>query len=131
MIIEYEGQQYPFDFDDVGVLQGIAIERHVGISFAEWAAIIEKGATLITLQALGWLILEGGDLSKPIAETNFKMGRLGTALTNALARAQADEAVRQESLPGPTSGAGPGAPEANGAAAAAPGPLSPLSSALT
>lgn len=130
MIIEYEGQQYQFDFDDVGVQQGIAIEKHTGLSFAEWGAILEKGGSLIALQALGWLILEGGDLSKPIAECNFKMGRLGTAMTRAITAAAAADAARDESLPGPTSGAVPGAPEANGAATVT-GPLSPLSSALT
>ena len=131
MIIHYEGADYPFDYDDIGVQQGIAIERHTGLPFAEWGSILEKGGSLIALQALGWLILDGGDLGKPIAETNFKMGKLGTALTTAIAAAQAEEAAKA-AQPGPTSGVPPGgatgAAQGNGAAG---GPLSVVSSAMT
>ena len=131
MIIEYEGQRYPFDFDDIGVKQGIAIEHHTGLPFAEWGAALEKGGNLLALQAVGWLILTGGDLAAPIGDCNFAMVKLGTAFAKAVA---AEAEAQEAALPGPTAAAvsvpAPAAPEANGSAEAA-GPLSGSVSALT
>ncbi len=130
MIIEYEGGKYPFDFDEIGVRQGIAIERHTGMAFADWGAALEKGGSLLALQAVGWLILERGDLEKPIGDCNFSMGRLGAAFAKA-AQDEAEAEAARTGVPGPTPAAAPpAAAESNGSAAAA-GSLSPASSALT
>ena len=126
LIIEYEGQRYPFDFEDIGVKQGILIERHTGLPFAEWGSALEKGGNLLALQAVGWLILTGGDLDRPIADCNFAMARLGAAFAAAVT-AEAGAQAQQE---GPTPPGVPAAgPEGNGAGAA--GPLSGNVSALT
>jgi hypothetical protein len=128
MIIQYEGQSYPFDFDDIDILQGIAIEKHTGVPFAEWGTAVEKGGNLLAMQALGWLILTGGDLDKPIGECRFKMGKLGVALANAV-QAEADAAkAAEEAAPRPTVGGLTAPPEANGAPG---GPLSAVYSELT
>ena len=128
MIIEYEGQQYPFDFQDITVQQGMAIEKHTGVPFAEWGAAVEKGGNLLVMQALGWLILEHGDLAKPVGDTDFKMAKLGLALADA-AQAEADAAkAAEEAQPRPTGGGSTAPPEANGAPG---GPLSAVYSDLT
>lgn len=127
MIIVYEGVSYPFDFDDIGVQQAIAIERHTGLPFTGWGESLEKGGNLLSLQAMGWLILHHGDLDVPIAETNFKMAKLGAAVAAAVAA----EAQAEAEKAGPPPAAAPSAaPGANGSAAAG-GPLSDVYSALT
>jgi len=117
VIIDYEGRSYLFEFDDIGVKQGIAIEKHTGLPFAEWGAAIAKGGNMLALQALGWVILNGGDLTIPIGDVDFKMGKFGAALDKALS-AEADAAkAAEETGPRPTAGASPAPPEANGHAA--------------
>jgi hypothetical protein len=127
MLIVYEGQTYPFDFDDIGVQQAIAIERHTGLSFADWGTSLEKGGNLLSLQAMGWLILTGGDLDAPIGGVNFKMAKLGAAFA-AAAQAEADAEAAKAGPP--PAAVLPAAPEANGSAAA-DGPLSQVYSDLT
>jgi hypothetical protein len=82
MIIHYDGQKYPFDFDEVSVKQGIKIEKFMGCSFDEWGKKLQDG-DLQARQALGWVILHGGDLAVPIEDTDFKMVALGQALADA------------------------------------------------
>ena len=82
MIIKYDGQEYPFDFDEVSVKQGIKIEAFMGCSFDEWGRKLQAG-DLKARQALGWVILHGGDLSVPVEDTDFKMVALGQALADA------------------------------------------------
>jgi hypothetical protein len=128
LIIVYEGASYPFDFEDIGILQAMAIEKHTGLPFTEWGDSLEKGGNLLALQAIGWLILEGGDLAKPIAECQFKMSKLGAAFA-AAAVAEAEAATAAAGPPPAAVTAA--APEANGSTAAAGGPLSVVYSALT
>ena len=86
MIIHYDGRDYPFDFDDVTVKQGVTIEKFMGCSFEEWGKRLQAG-DLQARQALGWVILHGGDLTVPIEDTDFKMVALGKALNDAFAAA--------------------------------------------
>jgi hypothetical protein len=106
VVIEYEGGSYPFDFDDIGVKQGIAIEAHTGMPFAEWATAIGRAGNLLARQALGWVILTGGDLDAPIADCDFKMGKLNAALEKAFStETEAEARKAAEQPPDPTPGA--------------------------
>ena len=121
MIIKYDGAEYPFDFDDIGVKQGIKIEKFMGCSFEEWGKKLQAG-DLQARQALGWVILHGGDLATPIEDTDFKMVKLGNALNEAFAA----ETAKAEEEAGPV----PTAAVSNGqapAAASSPPSLPPSS----
>lgn len=106
MIIRYDGQDYPFDMDDVGIRQALAIEKFMGCSFDEWGKKLQAG-DLQARQALGWLILRpdsAGPLSalvQAIGDTDFKMVALGKALEAAFAA----EAAAADAEPGPTGAA--------------------------
>lgn len=95
MIINYDGQEYPFDFDEVSVKQGIKIEKFMGCSFDEWGRKLQAG-DLTARQALGWVILHGGDLSVPIEDTDFKMVALGKSLDDAF---KGDAPAEDEPVP--------------------------------
>lgn len=83
MIINYEGESYTFDMDDVTLKQAMAIEKHTGQPFGEWGKTVAAGSDLKALQAVGWLLLAGGDLGKPIADVDFKLTRLAAAFAQA------------------------------------------------
>jgi hypothetical protein len=123
MIIEYEGQRYPFDFADVTVKQAMKIEKFTGMSFSEWGEAADSGSNLAALQAVGWLILHGGDLDVPIEDCDFKVGPLGAAIQAANAAELAAEKAQEEAAAGPRPTVEPStvpkAP-ANGAADRAP-----------
>ena len=77
MIIEYEGGSYDFDLDDLTVKQALKIEKHIDGPMIEF----EKGmltGSAACYQALGWLILHGGDQT-PIANVDFKYKKLMSA----------------------------------------------------
>lgn len=93
MIITYDGTGYPFDLDDVTVKQAIKIEKFMGCSFAEWGKRLQAGEDMAARQALGWVILAGGDLAVPIEDTDFKLVALGNALDEAFAAEAAKEAA--------------------------------------
>ena len=95
MIIKYDGHDYPFDFDDVTVKQGVKIEKFLGCSFEEWGKRLQAG-DLQARQALGWVILHGGDLTVPIEDTDFKMVALGKAMADAFA---AEAPAEEEPVP--------------------------------
>ena len=114
MIIEYEGQRYEFDFDDITVKQAIKIEKHTGKTLSEWGADLGTQSAA-SVQALGWLILHGGrDI--PIEDCDFKIVKLGEAFANAAEDEAAAEKARQDAeAAGPTEPAAP--PNENGAGA--------------
>lgn len=108
MIIDYEGTAYEFDLEDLTVKQAIKIEKHIGGPLEQFEKGIGTG-DLTCYQALGWLILCGGDQT-PIADTDFKIAKLSRAFeAAALAEAQVQERLKADE-PDPT---------ASGAAAAA------------
>ena len=98
MIIEYEGQLYPYDLDDVTVKQALKIEKFMGCSLTEWGKKLQAG-DLRARQAVGWLILhQGGDT--PIEDTDFKMAKLSEAIEKAYAAEEAKQ--QQDAGPVPT-----------------------------
>lgn len=103
MIIDYDGQSYPFDLDDVTVKQALNIEKFMGCSFADWGKKLQDGQDLRARQVLGWLILHPDD-GTAIEDTDFKMVRLGAAIDKAFAA----EAAPAESGPVPTGAASTG-----------------------
>jgi hypothetical protein len=90
--ITYEGTVYDLDMDEIDVKQAQKIEKHIGGDLTAWEEGMAR-ASADCLQALGWLIFNGGD-STPIADVNFKVMKLGRAMAEAQ-QAEADE-------PGPT-----------------------------
>jgi hypothetical protein len=125
MIIDYEGQKYLFDLDEVTMKQGLMIEKFMGCSFTEWGErLLAGGQDLRTRQALGWVILSKGDLTVPIEDTDFKMGVLGNSIAKAVEALEAEAKAAAEAEPVPT-----GAVASNGHVPAVPaGALSPPSS---
>ena len=130
MKIEFEGRVYDFDLDELDVEQALRIEKHIkaaglGETLLEWEQGLEK-ASAPCFQALGWLILRGGDLSVRIGDVNFKVMKLARVWGEA---AERERAAAQEE-PDPTTPAGsstPGTPAStpsptgqNGSAARAP-----------
>src|SRR5258708_37522346 len=100
MIIEYEGERYEFDFDDITVKQAMKIEKHTGVKLTDWGDRLEAGGDMLSLQALGWLVLFGG--AGAGGDADFKLLELGNAVAAAnTAPAAAEEAA---SGPGPTRG---------------------------
>ena len=102
MIIDYEGISYDFDLEDLTVKQAMKVEKHIGGTLDDFEKGIAAG-NLNAFQALGWLILHGGD-DTPIADVDFKIAKLSKAFEAAV-KAEAAKAD-------PT-------PAANGSSAAA------------
>lgn len=101
MILNYDGQRYEWDIDDMTVDQALAIEKFMGCSYDEWGKRLQQGTgDMRAVKALGWLILHpGGDV--PIEDANFKVNKLRKALEDAVAAelAAAAEAVANEPVP--------------------------------
>jgi hypothetical protein len=111
VIIEYEGRQYEFDFDDIGVKAAIKIEKHTGMILRDWGKSLspeEEGvsAPLVSMQALGWLVLHGGK-DIPIEDCDFKLLKLGEAFAKA---AEAEAARRKAAEEAADAAAGPTPP---------------------
>lgn len=125
MIIDYDGQQYPFDMEDITVQQALAIEKYMGCSFAEWGKKLQEGSDLRARQVLGWLILHP-DGGTAIGDTNFKLVKLGEALDAAYAAEQGDAG---DAEPVPTVAVSNG--QTPGPAASSPESLQPFSAATS
>lgn len=104
MIIEYEGNAYDVDPDDIDVHQALKIEKHIDGPMLDWETGLAVGRA-ICVQVLAWLILHGGDLEVPIASVNFKYPKLMKAF---IAAAEAEEKKKAEKEPGPTAAASNG-----------------------
>jgi hypothetical protein len=126
VIIEYEGQRYPFDFDQITVKQAIKIEKHAGMALAEWGKAAAEGSSLLALQAVGWLVLHGGrDI--PIEDCDFKLAPLGAAFAKAAAEEEAAEKAREAvEDAGPTGPAGQPNGSGGGGIPDLSRPLSPM-----
>lgn len=126
MKIEYEGVVYDFDFDDITVKQAIKIEKHTGgMTLEEWGKALspeqEEGEPprppdLIALQALGWLILHGGQ-DIPIDDCDFKLVKFSEAFAEAAER----EGAAAQGDPDPTTPAGASTPPMPGSILSATG----------
>jgi hypothetical protein len=100
VIITYEGRTYDFDLEDLTVRQAIRIEKHIGGTLEQFEKGIGTG-NLACYQALGWLILHGGDEGTPIGDVDFKIARLSKAFEAAVL-AEAEAAKAAEAGPDPT-----------------------------
>jgi hypothetical protein len=110
LIIDYEGQQYPFDMDDMDIRQALQIEKHIGGTMGDFTEGLTETIRADCYQALGWLIFHGGD-STPIANVNFKFGKLSRAFGAAAEKEAAEEAAAKKAageLPDPTGSNGSG-----------------------
>src|SRR5258708_11038875 len=95
MIIEYEGERYEVDFDDITVKQAMKVEKHTGVKLTDWGDRLEAGGDMLSLQALGWLVLfcRAG----AVDEADFKLVKLG----NAFAAASTPQAAAEQPAAGP------------------------------
>ena len=121
MIISYKGQRYDYDPAAVTVKQAMAIEAHTGLSFEKWGDDVGT-SNLKALQAFGWLILTGGDLAQPVAETDFEMATLGESVAKAQTAQTAATEAAEAATPGPTAATSGDPVGVNGLVA--PSPLS-------
>jgi hypothetical protein len=101
VIISYKGTSYTYDPESVTVKQAMMLEAHTGASFEKWGDDLST-ANLKALQAFGWLILTGGDLDKPIADTDFVIAALADAVSAGQAAEKAAEDAKAAATPGPT-----------------------------
>jgi hypothetical protein len=122
MRIDYEGQTYEFEMNDIKIRQAIKIEKYLGCPISEFGERLSpsdgKPPDLMAMQCLGWLILHEGR-GVPIEDTDFSVERFTIALTKAAEAEQAAEKAAADSAaarPVPTAAAEPHS--ANGAAAA-------------
>ena len=106
MIIDYEGQQYPFDMDDMDIKQALKIEKHIGGTVGDFTEGLMANIRADCYQALGWLIFHGGGAT-PIADVNFKFGKLSKAFMEAADREAAAEEAGEPPDPTATNGSGP------------------------
>jgi len=104
VIIEYEGQRYPFDYAGITIKQAMKIEKFTGRPFGEWGKALSAGGDLGAVQAVGWLVLTGGDMSVQIEDCDFKLAAFGEALTLASAAEEAAEEAAGDAGPRPTGG---------------------------
>jgi hypothetical protein len=79
--IVYEGAEYEFDFDKIRVKQGVKIERYTGMTLTEWSEQLSQGASMLALQAVGWLVLFEG--KGAIDDADFEVKAFGEALSAA------------------------------------------------
>jgi hypothetical protein len=100
LIIDYEGKQYPFDMDDMDIKQALKIEKHIGGTMSDFTDGLLESVRADCYQALGWLIFHHGDQT-PIADVNFKFGKLSWAFGEAAEKEAKAEAAAGE-LPDPT-----------------------------
>jgi len=122
VIIEYEGERYEFEFDDITVKQAIKIEKHTGVKLTDWGEQLAAGNDWLALQALGWLVLFAG--KGAVDDADFKVGPLASAFATAI-NDQAEKAAAADA-PVPTAAV----PASNGQSPAAEEPgLSLASSA--
>jgi hypothetical protein len=99
LIIDYEGRSYEFDSDDLTVKQALKIEKHIGGPMLDWEKGMATGRA-DCYQALGWLIFHGGDQT-PIAEVDFKFGKLAKAFEAAAAKEAEAEKAAEAAKAGP------------------------------
>ena len=83
MKIEYEGQVYDYDDENLTVAQGMAIERHIEGTLLDWQQGLMNARTAC-YQALAWVIFRGGDPAVKIADVEFPVIRLAKAFMTAL-----------------------------------------------
>jgi hypothetical protein len=110
LIIDYEGRQYPFDMDDMDIKQALKIEKHIGGTMGDFTDGLIESVRADCYQALGWLIFHGGDQT-PIADVNFKFGKLSRAFGEAAEKEAKAEAAAKEAAgepPDPTASNGSG-----------------------
>ena len=111
MIIDYEGREYPFDLEDLTIKQALKIEKHIGGTMGDFTAGLTDTIRADCYQALGWLIFHGGDQT-PIADVDFKFGKLSRAFMVAAGKEAAEEAAAKAAAgeppdPTATNGSGP------------------------
>jgi hypothetical protein len=94
LIITYEGKAYDFDLADMTIKQAMKVEKHIGGPMDKFEKGIASG-DLACFQALGWLILHGGD-DTPVADVDFKISRLSQAFAEAVQAEAEEEAAKAD-----------------------------------
>jgi hypothetical protein len=94
LIIEYEGEKYDYDEDDMDIDQAVKIEKHIGGPMLDWEQGMGTGRAEC-VRVLGWLILHRGSLDVPIASVQFKYGKLMKAFSAAAEKQAAEQAAAE------------------------------------
>ena len=125
MKIEYDGETYQFDDQDITLKQAMVVQLHTGLSISAWqdALNVEDGTDpgpewLKSIQCLYWLVMAQNDITVPIADADFKVARFLSAYA---AAAKAESDAKPPEPPDPTKGTQSPHPSPERASRKAPG----------
>lgn len=106
MKIEYDGETYEFDDQDVTLKQAMVVQMHTGLSIAAWqnSLDVEDGGDpgpewLKSVQCLYWLVMAQNGITVPIADADFKVAKFLGAYSDAV---KAEAAAKPPEQPDPT-----------------------------
>jgi hypothetical protein len=93
------------------IKQALKIEKHIGGTMGDFIDGLLETTRADCYQALGWLIFEEGGQT-PIADVNFKFGKLSRAFMASAAKEAEEEAAAKQAAgeppdPTATNGSGP------------------------
>ena len=105
MKIEFEGRPWALALEDFTLQQGIAIQDYMGMSVADWLAVLDDVKSAAWLKALApvyWLMYaQNGEDAGPLAAVDFSVLKFAEAFIGAAA-----EEAGAGALPDPTRPAG-------------------------
>lgn len=78
MKIEYDGQVYDYDYENLLVSRALKIEEHIGGTLADYEEGLSNGRA-VCFQALGWLLFHDGNPKTPIGSVEFPVVKLAMA----------------------------------------------------
>lgn len=84
MIVHYDGKDYEFDLDDIGIDEATTIYRKCKLTLIG----LEQGMTDLNpdaLRAIYWYMLKRNGVSADLDRLNFKPVRLASAIGDAVA----------------------------------------------
>lgn len=82
MIVNYEGEDYDFDFDEITVQQAKTIKRECGLTLKGLEDGLSEGDA-DCLRALFWLMMVNSGIKSDINTVDFKIVKFSKALQDA------------------------------------------------
>lgn len=79
MLVEFEGEEYTLDIEDIDVSQATLIKVKTGFNLLEWQAKLEEG-DVDAMKALYWLMRDQSGKRVNYEQVNFKIVKFATAI---------------------------------------------------
>lgn len=99
MQIEFEGESYTLDLDEIDVSEARTIKRQTGLSlfdFQQGIYNVDPDALILAY----WLMMkQSGKTAIDPQKVNFKIVKFSNAITEATLRERAEEKAREEANP--------------------------------